>query len=713
MPDFINTITVKNCNNISDASINIHENYLNIIMAPNGTGKSTLAKAIYLKSNEMDLSELRPYGSDEDPTIEYTNYLGQVLVFNEDFVNDIVFKDNKVIDNSFDVFIKSPSYEKRLRNVNERLHGLKADIGDDEELAYLLQIFKVLAKKIIINSDNSIRLTPAYKSIRSKQHLYKIPPSLSKFRPFIENDYTVEWIDWKNKGFQFDDQGACPFCTEKFISTYDEEKQAFSTTYKKSSAKNLKDFLTNLVELKDYITTEKFIDLDECIKSKTDEVEIETTVFQFITEINYLINKITQIAEFDSLRISSEDITNLDQKITNLRISSDKFNMFKTEKTLSVVSRINQKLDLILAEVDKAKEEIGSLKGTILSAAKAAMKDINGFLETAGINYEVIINAESESESNTILKYKDRKDNRFTVESIKRHLSWGERNAFALVLFMHYAISKEPDLIILDDPISSFDKNKKFAIINRLFNNGDNKRTFYKQTVLFMTHDLEPVIDFVVNNNPTGGFVQSYHLNNKGGVVKVTPICKSDFESQVRTLAQNISDQDNNLICRLVSLRKYIDLTPPSEEKSIAYDIISSAFKAKERPDKKISHTECVELTDEEIKIGEKYICKWISIYSYDNLINDSTTLESLVRNYEDEKCSYLKIQLFRLIISRDNIKNKIEDDTLLNYINQTYHVENDYLYSLDYRKFEMIPEFILSKCDNFISEQLSQFIEE
>ncbi len=27
-----------------------------------------------------------------------------------------------------------------------------------------------------------------------------------------------------------------------------------------------------------------------------------------------------------------------------------------------------------------------------------------------------------------------------------------------------------------------------------------------------MTHDLEPIIDFVVNNKPTGGFVRAYHL---------------------------------------------------------------------------------------------------------------------------------------------------------------------------------------------------------
>ncbi|QSB83902.1 hypothetical protein JW296_01580 (plasmid) [Citrobacter freundii] len=45
-----------------------------------------------------------------------------------------------------------------------------------------------------------------------------------------------------------------------------------------------------------------------------------------------------------------------------------------------------------------------------------------------------------------------------------QHLSYGERNAFSIVSFyVPNAWLVSPNLIILDDPISSFDKNKKFA----------------------------------------------------------------------------------------------------------------------------------------------------------------------------------------------------------------------------------------------------------
>ena len=41
-------INIKHCNNINEASIEIAENRLNIKYALNGTGKSTIAKAISL-----------------------------------------------------------------------------------------------------------------------------------------------------------------------------------------------------------------------------------------------------------------------------------------------------------------------------------------------------------------------------------------------------------------------------------------------------------------------------------------------------------------------------------------------------------------------------------------------------------------------------------------------------------------------------------------
>ncbi len=105
------------------------------------------------------------------------------------------------------------------------------------------------------------------------------------------------------------------------------------------------------------------------------------------------------------------------------------------------------------------------------------------------------------------------------VDKIRNHLSWGERNAFSLVLFTFYAISENAELVVLDDPISSFDTNKKYAIIHRMFSkqSGILPRSFYKKTVLMLTHDFEPIIDYgVVGKLPAEALNAKFIKNSKG-----------------------------------------------------------------------------------------------------------------------------------------------------------------------------------------------------
>jgi predicted ATP-binding protein involved in virulence len=55
-------IQITNCNNIDSAEIDLAESKLNIKFAPNGTGKSTIAKAIEFvaKKDSSALSSLLP-----------------------------------------------------------------------------------------------------------------------------------------------------------------------------------------------------------------------------------------------------------------------------------------------------------------------------------------------------------------------------------------------------------------------------------------------------------------------------------------------------------------------------------------------------------------------------------------------------------------------------------------------------------------------------
>ena len=67
------TIKIQNCNNITSGEIVICSGKLNILFGRNGTGKSTIARAIFLASQGKLLTELAPYRSvseDALPSIE-------------------------------------------------------------------------------------------------------------------------------------------------------------------------------------------------------------------------------------------------------------------------------------------------------------------------------------------------------------------------------------------------------------------------------------------------------------------------------------------------------------------------------------------------------------------------------------------------------------------------------------------------------------------
>ena len=112
---------------------------------------------------------------------------------------------------------------------------------------------------------------------------------------------------------------------------------------------------------------------------------------------------------------------------------------------------------------------------------------INQFFTIAGFPYNFCLEKDGEKHAKAYLVPCE-----FQKEMVvdpKNRLSWGEKNAFSLVMFMFEAISDNADLIVLDDPISAFDEKKKFGIIRRLFDN--KKDSFKEKTVLMLTHDFQ------------------------------------------------------------------------------------------------------------------------------------------------------------------------------------------------------------------------------
>lgn len=704
-------IDIKYCNNIKSGSIQIEPNKLNIKYGINGTGKTTLAKAVQYSKDDKMLQTLKSYFADEDASVLVTPSFDNILVFDEQFVNQVVFREDKVIENTFEIFLKTPNYDEKKAQLDQHLQSLREILNADSKIISLRDYLIKINEKFKRTTTGKLSATGAMKSLLSKQNIYNIPSELEEFRPFFgNNDINIPWIDWRNKGDDYDIGDNCPYCSEKFdIPKHKKQKEVFKETYTKNDSKNLKEVLELLESLKIYLKPEKYDDLISYVKNDTPADIIKAIIEKLTTEFDLLITRFNAINEFGQKKIAIADISGLEQQIINMEFPRELFEIFGGEIIDGIFEEVNQRVNVLKGEAATIKSEMGALKGIVQATIKASQSDINEFLKTAGINYELVIQAEDEANSKTILKQCFSED-KTEVQNIRQHLSWGEKNAFSLVLFMYYAQSQHPDLIILDDPISSFDSNKKYAILHRMFKNiGKRDVSLVGSTVLLLTHDFEPITDFIVVGKLSEEQAVSSFIWNEDGTISEREISPQDDVKLILSECEEIAkNTDINIVSRIAFLRKLCELNGCRGAWDNVYQILSCLIHATDIR-KKLGNETFVDMEAEEIRIGIEKIKEYISDFDYDELKTNVYNVNGIKKLYATETNAYLKVQLFRavceVLVDNNTMRMTPLDDGWYKFIDETYHIENDYLHYLDIIKFNIVPSYILKKVDEMIGK--------
>ena len=69
-------------------------------------------------------------------------------------------------------------------------------------------------------------------------------------------------------------------------------------------------------------------------------------------------------------------------------------------------------------------------------------------------------------------------------------------------------------------------------------------------------------------------------------------------------------------------------------------------------------------------------------------------------------KNNYEKLQLYRIIMTSNNSKGEIKNNEIIEkFVDETYHIENDYLFQLNPQEFDMIPDYIVNMCNETIEK--------
>ena len=290
-------------------------------------------------------------------------------------------------------------------------------------------------------------------------------------------------------------------------------------------------------------------------------------------------------------------------------------------------------------------------------------------------------------------------DNKSNISSVTNHLSYGEKNAFALVLFMYEVLKTNPDLVILDDPISSFDGNKKFAIINMLFM---GKKCLKDRTVLLLTHEFNTVIDSIKNMchhfNPSP---KAAFLSTKEGVLTEKSISKKDIKSFV-DIAKSSMSSEIDILNKLVYLRRLQEI---QGENTFAYQLVSNIFHKRKEPiykyfDKPSNEWKSRQMSEDEVCEAKEDIKKVIPDFDYNKELDKTQNKCVLKELYLNSNSNYEKVQLYRIAFNENH-----DNGVIRKFINETFHIENDYLFQLDPREYDTIPQYIIDECDKVMME--------
>lgn len=387
--------------------------------------------------------------------------------------------------------------------------------------------------------------------------------------------------------------------------------------------------------------------------------------------------------------------------LKNAEKIADELKKFKID--LSYCSHLNselsnEKVELINKTLDEVLEKAGNLQGEIAQQKKLIKKtiemyssEINEFLYYAGYKYQVAIEEENATDYHLVLKHIEGTDN---IQTVNEHLSYGERNAFALVLFMYSVFKEDPDLVVLDDPISSFDGNKKFAILNMLFM---GKHSLKNRTVLLLTHEFNTVIDAIYNMpynfspTPTAAF-----LTTKQGVLQEKEITKADIKSFGEIAYTNIASGMDSLN-KLVYLRRLLEI---ENADSLEWQLLSNIFHKREKPEYHFSNgTPTRLMTLEEVQEATNEIrTNYISDFNYDTEYQKTQDMEVLKELYQNSESNYEKLQIYRIMFNENSANSVIKK-----FVNEAFHIENDYLFQLNPCEYDTVPQYIIDECDKDI----------
>lgn len=640
-------LNIKNYKNIENLDLTVLDKKINYMFGISGSGKSSIAGVIFGNKEEGNAT----YGksvNDIQFTITPSINVDDCSIFDIKKQNNLLLNKN----NSDDMFSIVFSNDNRLQIIQNEISILLTQINSQRDTLnrYIANVDEMI-KKINKKKFGAKEVFSKTSTIeRLKKEIDN--PKYKKYSNFIRQN-GLEYVQWLEQGATFElyDNNKCPFCTRKLTTgRKDKLEELFQIKPEQYEIiSNSEDILTNLgISIPNFSYKREIKRLEEDLY----------TANQNKKEILAMYDMIDSYSRY-SLDVGS---------IKKIKLSDSLLNLFPD------LSDIIEDFNLNIKEL---KKQYGELKYNTGRIVKSNLKILNDYLEMFSIPYIFTVeNYDITKKQATVflISKKDKIHNDRTD-----NLSYGEKNLIALLLFL---ISDKSKIVIIDDPASSFDDNRR-KIIYELLYEFHNERTF-----LVLSHDQVfikyALLGIKSNNNYKSKTGKILYLENHEGICKTKEIESKDFGPLNVQVMDFVKKTEMSYYRKIINLRILAEINKSnSKMDKLIYEYLSAILHKtskkeikKQLKDKKITETSLKRSIYDKYKIKIKYIP--------DNIM-DGFNYNQL-NNFE-------KIA-FKREEARQNRKNKKKT-----YIEKEFddivHLNNNYFISLNPYKFDIFSEQI------------------
>lgn len=490
------------------------------------------------------ISNLKIINSFKVTDINILDYLREInIFFQKDYSNikeDALIKINTHIENNFSEANDSETWIKHgLSNCKDKENGSCVFCGQDLSNAkYLINAYdsyfddeyKKFISEVEDNLKTNISNIENY-NFEQKNELQGFLNSLLKFKDYIKNDGFIS----KLTGL------------EEKINQLDED----SLKYDKKSL--LKEICL-LVEEKNKKPFEKVEEFSfDDFSEKIEEYKVILFEVRDIIEVLQL-NVDEFIKQYEDTSKTEEKIKVLENEIEELLLKKDRI---KSEKDCKDYDQENNKKSSLNDEIEKLEDDLQNNQSEYL---KSYFKKINEFFIRFGSK-----NFKLEKENNgrgdmPLYSIKVKFNNKNVSNELISIFSESDRRALALAIFWSKIELKSIDeknktIVILDDPITSFDDNRVSSFIGLI----DSSLSSLSQ-IIILTHYPSFIKNFCERSKEKDAKFFKLDKNNKTSLLdnqNKKEFTESEYDRVFSKIYRYICHEDNN--CIKAELRKFLE----------------------------------------------------------------------------------------------------------------------------------------------------------